>query len=200
MKPTAKHKFCRRVGSCLWGDATCPSVKRPFPAGQHGGNRRRGKMSTYGTLLMEKQKLRRFYAISEKQLRIAYARAHKGQPGLVSEKLLAILELRLDSVVYRAGLAPSVFAAKQVVNHGHILVDGKRVDRSSYQVKPGQVVAVNVEKSPAIADIAKRTDAKVPSYLEVNTEACTAKVISKPLQDEVIIPADVMKVIEYFAR
>lgn len=199
MKPTSKHKFCRRIGSCIWGDATCPSVKRPYPAGIHGPNKRRGKISTYGALLLEKQKLRNFYNISEKQLRISYAKSRKGT-GKTTEKLIQALELRLDSFVYRAGLAPSIFAAKQAVNHGHVLVDGKRLDRNSYQVQVGQVVSISAEKSPAIADIAKKTDTQVPAYIKVNNDACTAELVSRPVEDEVTVPYDVMKVIEYYAR
>ena len=119
----AKHKFCRRIGQCLWGDPKCPSVKRPYAAGPHGKGRR-VKLSTYGELLLEKQKLRNYYAISEKQLRIAFAKAKSGL-GLTHEKLFRSLEMRLDALVYRAGFAPTIFAAKQIVNHGHILVNGK---------------------------------------------------------------------------
>ena len=95
----AKHKFCRRVGQCIWGDATCPSVKRPYAAGPHGKGRR-VKLSTYGELLMEKQKLKNYYAISEKQLQIAYAKAKAGI-GQAHEKLFRSLEQRLDAMVYR---------------------------------------------------------------------------------------------------
>lgn len=199
MKPTAKHKFCRRIGSCIWGDATCPSAKRPYPAGAHGANKRRGKMSTYGELLLEKQKLRNFYNISEKQLRIAYAKSRKGT-GRTTEKLMQALELRLDTFIYRAGLAPSIFAAKQAVNHGHILVDGKRLDRGSYQVKVGQTISISAEKSPAIADIAKKTDTRVPAYIQVDKDACKAVLNSKPTEDDVTIPYETMKVVEYYAR
>ncbi|MBO5689798.1 MAG: 30S ribosomal protein S4 [Lentisphaeria bacterium] len=140
----AKHKFCRRIGECLWGCPNCPTVKgkaRAFPAGPHGAKNggRRAKLTTYGELLLEKQKLRNYYAISEKQLRIAYAKAKSGT-GQTGDKLFISLETRLDAMVYRAGFAPTIFAAKQMVSHGHILVDGKRVDRSSCRVKEGQVI------------------------------------------------------------
>ena len=129
----AKHKFCRRIGSCLWGDPKCPSVKRPYAAGPHGKGKR-VKLSTYGELQLEKQKLRNYYAISEKQLQIAYAKAKAGS-GQTDEKLFRFLAQRLDALVYHAGFAPTIFAAKQIVNHGHILVDGKRIDRSSCFIK-----------------------------------------------------------------
>ena len=164
----AKHKFCRRVGQCIWGDPKCPSVKRPYAAGPHGKGRR-VKLSTYGELLMEKQKLKNYYANSEKQLRIAYAKAKAGT-GQAHEKLFRSLEQRLDAMVFRAGFAPTIFAAKQYVNHGHILVDGKRGDRASYQVREGQVISINAEKSPAIAEMAKKGNSVVPPYMEVDLD------------------------------
>ena len=122
----AKHKFCRRIGQCIWNDPSCPSVKRPMPAGPHASKGRRNKLSTYGTLLIEKQKLKNYYAVSEKHLRNAYLKAKAGL-GNTADKLFLSLELRLDAMVYRAGFAPTIFAAKQYVNHGHISVDGKKV-------------------------------------------------------------------------
>ena len=198
MKARAKHKLCRRVGSCIWGSPKCPSNKRPFPAGSTAKGRMR-KLSTYGTLLMEKQKLKAFYGVSEKQLYIAYQKAKKGE-GMANEKLLKALESRLDAIVYRSGLAPTIFAAKQFVNHRHILVDGKKVDRSSYRVKPGQVVSVNVEKAPSIALIAKNTNCEVPAYLELDKENCKVTLAREPLAEEIPCNCEVMSVIEYYAR
>jgi small subunit ribosomal protein S4 len=195
----AKHKLCRRVGQCIWNNPKCPSVRRPYPAGQHGKTGRRGKLSTYGTLLLEKQKLRKHYAISEKQLRIAYANAKKGE-GQAHEKLFRTLEQRLDSVLFRSGFAPSIFAAKQFVNHGHILIDGKRVDRASYNVKEGQVISVNAEKSPAIAEIAKNSNATVPAYLDADTETLKIILARIPEIEEIPVSVNIMSVIEYYAR
>ncbi len=197
----AKHKFCRRVGQCIWGCPNCPTVKgkaRAYAAGPHGKTRR-AKLSTYGELLIEKQKLKNYYAISEKQLQIAYAKAKSGL-GKTDEKLFAGLETRLDAVVYRAGFAPTIFAAKQFVNHGHILVDGKRVDRSSYQVKEGQVISINAEKSPAIAEIAKKSNCTVPAYLEADLENCKATLVRVPQVEEIPVNVKIMSVIEYYAR
>ena len=194
----AKHKFCRRIGQCLWGDPKCPSVKRPYAAGPHGKGRR-VKLSTYGELLMEKQKLKNYYAISEKQLQIAYAKAKAGM-GQTHEKLFRSLEQRLDALVFRAGFAPTIFAAKQMVNHGHILVDGKRVDRSSYQVREQSVISINAEKSPAIAEVAKSSNTTVPSYLEVDREALKATLVRIPAVEEIQTDVQIMSVIEYYAR
>ena len=194
----AKHKFCRRVGQCLWGDPKCPSVKRPYPAGPHGKGRR-AKLSTNGALLMEKQKLRNHYPISEKQLRIAYAKAKAGL-GQTHERLFRSLEQRLDAMVYRAGFAPTIFAAKQIVNHGHILVNGKRLDRASAIVKPGSVITINAEKSPAIAEMAKKSNNTIPPYMEVDLEALKATLVREPNLDEIPVNVQIMSVIEYYAR
>lgn len=197
----AKHKFCRRVGECIWGCPNCPTVKglaRAYPAGPHGKGRR-SKLSTYGELLLEKQKLKNYYAISEKQLQIAYAKAKSGS-GQTGEKLFCSLETRLDALVFRAGFAPTIFAAKQYVNHGHILVDGKRLDRSSCQLKEGQVISVDPAKSPAIAEIAKKGNSVIPAYLEVDQENCKATLIRQPQMDEIPVNVKIMSVIEYYAR
>ena len=199
IKVRAKHKFCRRIGECIWDDPKCPSVKRPYKAGPHGKTGRRGKLSTYGELLLEKQKLRFHYAISEKQLRIAYAKAKQGH-GQAFEKLFRSLELRLDAVAFRSGLVPTIFAAKQAVNHGHILVDGKKVDRSSYGVKPGQVVSLNTAKSESLTDLAKNSNKTIPAYLEVDRDACKCTVVREPEVEEIPVKANIMSVIEYYAR
>ncbi len=194
----AKHKFCRRIGQCLWGDPKCPSVKRPYAAGPHGKGRR-VKLSTYGELLLEKQKLRNYYAISEKQLRIAFAKAKSGL-GLTHEKLFRSLEMRLDALVYRAGFAPTIFAAKQIVNHGHILVDGKRVDRSSCVIKEGQVITIDAAKSPAAAEAAKKSNSIVPPYMEVDLDNLKATLVRAPQLEEIPVPVKIMSVVEYYAR
>ena len=194
----AKHKFCRRIGQCLWGDPKCPSVKRPYAAGPHGKGRR-VKLSTYGELLLEKQKLRNYYAISEKQLRIAFAKAKSGL-GLTHEKLFRSLEMLLDALVYRAGFAPTIFAAKQIVNHGHILVDGKRVDRSSCVIKEGQVISIDAAKSPAAAEAAKKSNNVVPPYMEVDLDNLKATLVRAPQLEEIPVPVKIMSVVEYYAR
>lgn len=195
----AKHKLCRRVGKCIWDNPKCPSVKRPYPAGTQGKGGRRKKLSTYGELLMEKQKLKGHYGISEKQLLLAYKKAKKGE-GQTNEKLFVNLETRLDALVYRSGLAPSIFAAKQFINHGHIYVDGKRVDRSSFILREGQVISINAEKSPSIAEVAKNTNTTVPAYLEVDQENLKVTLIRKPQVEENPVDAQIMSVIEYYAR
>lgn len=198
-KQGAKHKLCRRLGGCVWGSPKCPSVKRPYSAGQHGNTRRRTKLSTYGELLLEKQRLRAHYSLNESQLRFIYKKARAGA-GSTPEKLLSFCEMRLASLVYRSGLAPSIFAAKQAVCHRHILVDGEIVDRSSCRVKPGQVISVNAQKSPAIASIAKTSDVILPPYIEVDRENCRATLTREPMLDEIPANVEIMRVVEYYAR
>lgn len=197
----AKHKFCRRIGQCIWGSPKCPSAKRPYPAGSHGKTGRKKKLSTYGELLMEKQKLRMHYAISEEQLRVTYKRAQKGL-GETGERLARFLEQRLDAVLFRAGFAPTIFAAKQATTHGHILVNGKKVDRPSFMVKEGFEVSINPERSPAIAEAARAaaTNVTVPAYLQVDTEALKITLIRVPEIEEIPHGVKIISVIEYYAR
>ena len=209
-----KHTLCRRVGYCLWGKPNCPTNSRTikdrngndvqtkdrtYPAGQHGPTKRRGKLSTYGELLLEKQKLRTFYDVSEKQLRFIYENANKSE-GITGDLLNAALEMRLMTVVYRSGLAPTIFAARQIVSHGHILVDGEIVDRASYRLKPGQVVSINEQKSPIIASIAKGSDAILPSYLGREKGELKVTVLHAPQPEEIQNNVDVTKVVEFYAR
>jgi small subunit ribosomal protein S4 len=199
VKGQPKHKLCRRIGFCIWDNPKCPSVKRPYPAGSHGKTGRKKKLSTYGELLLEKQKLREHYGISEKQLVIAYKKAKKGE-GRAHEKLFRNLEMRLDAVVFRSGFAPSIYAAKQFVNHRHILVDGEKVDRSSYRVKEGQVISINSEKSPSIAETAKNNNTNPPAYLEVDKEQLKVTALRNPELEEIPVNVEIMRVIEYYAR
>lgn len=197
----AKHKLCRRVGFCLWGMKNCPTVKheRNYPAGQRGKTARRNKLTTYGEMMLEKQKLRGHYALTEKQLRSAFIAAKKIE-GKTNEILMQHIESRLVSAVYHAGFAPTIFAAKQFVSHRHILVDGKIVDRGSYLLRPGQVISINAEKSPSIAAIAKGVDTTAPAYFEVDKENLKAVFSRLPLLEEIPFQVEAMRVVEYYAR
>lgn len=209
-----KHTLCRRIGQCIWGMPNCPtnsrviksregsestSTPRAYPAGQHGPTKRRGKLSTYGELLLEKQKLRTFYDLSEHQLQFIYKKAKQGE-GITGDKLLRLLEMRLMTVVYRGGLTNTIFAARQAVSHRHILVDGKIVDRASYIVKPGQVVSINSERSPMLATIAKGIDIPLPPYLQKDKEECKVTVTHEPLPEEISTNVTISRVVEYYAR
>src|SRR2546421_7088678 len=137
-----KHRICRRVGAAVCGRPNCPSNKRPYPPGQHGQGRRR--LSEYHLRLLEKQKLRAMYGVTETQFRRYFAEANR-HTGVTGEELLRLLETRLDAIVLRLGFAQTMRQARQLVSHGHILLDGKRVDVPSATVRPGQTV----EASPA---------------------------------------------------
>ncbi len=210
----AKHTLCRRVGQCIWGMPNCPtnsrtvkktdgreetSTPRAYPAGQHGPNRRRSKLSTYGELLLEKQKLRTFYDLTEHQLRFVYQKSKVGE-GTTGDKLIRNLEMRLASIVYRSGLAKTIWAARQLVSHRHVSVDGKIVDRASYRLQPGQVLSINAQRSPVICEIAKGNDSVVPDYLQKDQEACKVTIAREPLPEEIKVDVDIMKVIEFYAR
>ena len=195
----AKHKMCRRLGYCIWGAAKCPSAKRPYAAGQQGKNAKKKKLSTYGVMMQEKQKLKAHYCLTEKQLRNIFLEA-KRRPGQTNEVLMQLIELRLVSAVYHAGFAPTIFAAKQYVAHRHILVDGKIVDRPSYQLKPGQVLSVNVEKSAKIAEAIKAIDFVVPAYFESNKDDMKVTILREPMIDEIPAKVETMRVVEDYAR
>ena len=195
----AKHKLCRRLGYCIWNMPKCPSVKRPYAAGLQGKNRKKSKLSTYGVMMQEKQKLKAHYALTESQLRNIFLVA-KRKEGRTNEILMQHIELRLDAAVYHSGFAPTIFAAKQFVSHRHILVDGKIVDRPSYRLKPGQVLSINAEKSPKIAEIARDVNSTIPPYFETNKEQLKVTVLREPMIEEIPVQVEAMRVVEYYAR
>ena len=198
----AKHKLCRRIGYCVWDMPNCPTVKgkkRDYAAGQQGKAAKRKKLSTYGEMMQEKQKLKAHYALTENELRLAFYAAKK-MDGQTNVRLMQRLEARLDAVVFRAGFAPTIFAAKQAVNHRHILVNGKIVDRGSYLLKPGAVITLNAEKSPKLAEIAKGITSTVPAYLESDKEALKITFAREPMIEEIPVRVEAMRVVEYYAR
>lgn len=195
----AKHKLCRRLGYCIWNMPKCPSVKRPYAAGLQGKNRKKSKLSTYGVMMQEKQKLKAHYALTESQLRNLFIVA-KRKEGRTNEILMQHIEMRLDATVYHSGIAPTIFAAKQFVAHRHILVDGKIVDRPSFRLKPGQVVSINAEKSPKVAEIARDVNSTIPPYYETNKEELKVTVLREPIIEEIPVQVEAMRVVEYYAR
>ena len=148
-RTSAKYKIDRRMGENIWGRPKSPVNKREYGPGQHG-QRRKNKLSDFGTQLRAKQKLKGYYGdLTEKQFRKIYGEAERVR-GDTGEMLVGLLERRLDAVVYRAKFVPTIFAARQFVNHGHVMVNGKRVNIASYRVKEGDVIAVR-EKSRQMA-------------------------------------------------
>lgn len=199
---SAKHKIDRRLGVNLWGRAKSPINRREYGPGQHG--QRRKKPTDYGTQLMAKQKLKGYYGnISEKQFHKYYEEAQRRR-GDTSENLIQLLERRLDAVVYRMKLVPTVFAARQFVNHGHIKVNGRRVNIPSYQVKDGDVIEVR-EKSrelPLVLEAVSSGERDVPDYLTVDHAARKGTFVRSPGLADVPYPVQMEPnlVIEFYSR
>jgi len=199
----AKHKLDRRMGQNIWGRPKSPVNRREYGPGQHG-QRRKGKLSDFGVQLRAKQKLKGYYAnISERQFRGIYAEAIrlKGDSGA---HLIGLLERRLDAVVYRAKFVPTMFAARQFINHGHVKVNGRRVNISSARLKAGDVVEVK-EKSRQLALVLEANalaERDVPDYLEVDHGKMTAKLARVPTLGEVPYPVQMEPhlVVEYYSR
>ena len=199
----AKHKIDRRLGQNIWGRPKSPVNRREYGPGQHG-QRRKGKMSDFGTQLRAKQKVKGYYGnISEKQFRRYYHEAVriKGDSG---ENLIGLLERRLDAVVYRAKFVATVFAARQFVNHGHVKVNGRRVNIASYQVKVGDVIEVK-EASKQLAfvlEASQLAERDTPDYVEVDHSKMTAKFIRVPALADVPYPVQMEPslVIEFYSR
>jgi small subunit ribosomal protein S4 len=202
-RTSAKHKIDRRMGENIWGRPKSPVNKREYGPGQHG-QRRKNKLSDFGTQLRAKQKLKGYYGdITEKVFRRFYAEAER-QKGDTGENLVGLLERRLDAVVYRAKFVPTVFAARQFVNHGHVTVNGKRVNIGSYRVKEGDVIAVR-DRSKQLAIVLEAValaERDVPDYIEVDHSKMTATYIRQPKLSDVPYPV-VMEpnlVVEYYAK
>ncbi len=199
----AKYKIDRRMGQNVWGRPKSPVNKREYGPGQHG-QRRKGKLSDYGVQLRAKQKLRGYYGnISEKQFRGIYQEAIRMR-GDSGAHLIGLLERRLDAVVYRAKFVPTVFAARQFVNHGHVKVNGRRVNIPSFRCKVGDVIEVKeVSRQMALVLEARALGERdVPDYLEVDDGKLSAKLVRIPALGDV--PYAVMMephlVVEYYSR
>jgi small subunit ribosomal protein S4 len=190
------------MGENIWGRPKSPVNQRQYGPGQHG-QRRKSKVSDFGLQLRAKQKLKGYYGnITEKQFRGIYDEAAR-RKGNTSENLIGLLESRLDAVVYRAKFVPTPFAARQFVNHGHVLVNDKRVNIASYRVKPGDVVSVR-ERSHNMALVLEAVvsgEREVPDYMEVDTKKLSVKFIRIPELAEVpyAVKMEPNLVIEYYA-
>lgn len=199
----AKHKLDRRMGQNVWGRSKSPIHKRNYGPGQHG-QRRKGKMSDFGTQLQAKQKLKGYYGnISEKQFLSIYKEASRLK-GDTSENLIALLEVRLDAVVYRAKFVPTVFAARQFISHGHIRVNGRRVNIPSYRLRVGDVVEV-ADQSKQLAIVLEALqlpERDVPDYIEVDENKKTARISRVPSFSDVPyqVQMEPNLVIEFYSR
>ncbi len=202
-------RLCRREGVKLYlkgqkcYSPKCPIEKRNYPPGMHGPKQRyRRKMSDYGLQLREKQKVRRIYGVLERQFR-RYFREAQRQPGMTGENLLRLLERRLDNVVYRMGFADSRAQARQLVSHGHFMVNGRRTNIPSYLVKPGDVISVRPEsrKREYFKYLPELMAGKqVVEWLEVNPDELTGRVVSLPERHQIDIPVNEQLVVEFYSR
>ena len=199
----AKYKIDRRMGENIWGRPRSPFNKREYGPGQHG-QRRKGKATDFGTQLKAKQKVKGYYGnISERQFHKYYVEALRLK-GDSSANLIGLLERRLDAVIYRAKFVPTVFASRQFINHGHIKVDGRRVNIPSYRVKVGQVVEIK-EKSRQmnlVLESQALTERDVPDYIDVDTSKMTAKLARIPVFTDVpyAVQMEPHLVVEYYSR
>jgi len=200
---TSKYKLDRRMGENIWGRPKSPVNTREYGPGQHG-QRRRQKISDFGTQLRAKQKLKGYYGnITEKQFRRTYhdASRRKGDTG---ENLIGLLESRLDAIVYRAKFVPTVFASRQFVNHGHIKVNGTRTNIPSYRCKPGDLIEVsNKGKSMALLlEAIQSPERDVPEYLDVDHTKMTAGYVRVPALNDVPYPVHMEPnlVVEYYSK
>lgn len=199
-----KAKIQRRFGEVLISRTKYSKIleKRPYPAGQHGKDKtfRSGRRSDYGTQLNEKQKLSFIYNIRETQMRRYFKRALR-MPGNTGSNLLVLLERRLDNIVYRGGLAATIFAARQIVTHGHVLVDGQRVDLPSFQVAPGMVITVTeaMRKNVHVLEAMESSIFNL-DYISVSREQFTVSMTRLPDRSELVLPINEALIVEYYNR
>ena len=202
-RSSAKYKIDRRMGQNIWGRPKSPVNRREYGPGQHG-QRRKSKLSDYGVQLKAKQKLKGYYGdISEKQFRGVYQEAirMKGDSGA---NLIGLMERRLDAVIYRAKFVPTIFAARQFVNHGHIKVNGRRVNIPSFKVKVGDVVEIKEasKQLPLVLEAVALGERDVPDYIEADHSKLSAKLTRIPGLGEVPYPVmmEPHLIVEYYSR
>lgn len=199
-----KARVQRRFGELLIPRAKYQKIleNRAYPPGDHGKEKqyRSGRRSDYSLQLDEKQKLAYVFNVRDRQLRNYYKKADQ-MPGPTGDNLLILLERRLDNAVVRAGFAATVWAARQIVGHGHVLVNGRRVDLPSYQVKPGDVISLHdrMKKNVHVLEWIEQ-GGTAPAYMSVDTDNLTATVLRIPERREVPIPVDIQLVVEYYNR
>jgi small subunit ribosomal protein S4 len=202
-RATAKYKLDRRVGESVWGRPKSPVNKRSYGPGQHG-QRRAKKLSDYGTQLHAKQKLKGYYGnITERQFHKYYVEAAR-RPGDTGENMIGLLERRLDAVVYRAKFVPTPFAARQLVSHGHVKVNGRRVTIPSYQVKEGDSIELSAKgKDMALVlEAARSAERDVPDYVDADHGKMSAKFLRTPKLGDVPYASQMQPhlIVEFYSR
>lgn len=198
----SKYKICRRLGVSLWGSAKDPVHKRSYPPGQHGllGQKRK---TVHGIQLQAKQKLKGYYNITEKQFKNLYLKARQ-QKGNVTENFVGLLERRLDAVVYRLNLAPTIFAARQLVTHKHVLVNGKLLNIPSYLVTPNDVIELkkSSQEITICMEAVQKQERAIPSYLTFDIKKMQGSFVSVPVLADIPY-ATVMEphfVVEFYSK
>lgn len=196
-------KIVRRLGTMLPGLTRKEADRKPYAPGQHGQSRARRRTSDYRRRLEEKQKVRFYYGVTENQLRRAFAHAAR-EPGVTGDALLARLERRLDNVVFRLGFAPTIPAARQLVSHGHVKVNGKRVNRSAFLVDPGETIALGArarEMPSVVESVDHGPQVRMPSYLALEPDdPFVGRVIGTPARGDVPFIVDQAAIVEFYAR
>ena len=202
-RTAAKHKIDRRMGENIWGRPKSPVNRREYGPGQHG-QRRKAKLSDFGIQLRAKQKLKGYYGdLTEKQFRRIFSEAERIR-GDTGENLVGLLESRLDALIYRAKFVPTMFAARQFINHGHILVNGRKVNIASYRVNEGDKIEVR-EKSkqiPLVMEAVALAERDVPEYVSVDHSKMSANFVRTPAVSDVPYPV-IMEpnlVVEFYAK
>jgi small subunit ribosomal protein S4 len=202
-RTAAKHKIDRRMGENIWGRPKSPVNRREYGPGQHG-QRRKAKLSDFGIQLRAKQKLKGYYGdLTEKQFRRIFSEAERIR-GDTGENLVGLLESRLDALIYRAKFVPTMFAARQFINHGHILVNGRKVNIASYRVNEGDSIEVR-EKSkqiPLVMEAVALAERDVPEYVSVDHSKMSANFVRTPAVSDVPYPV-IMEpnlVVEFYAK
>ena len=193
------YKKSRHLGFSLLENGK-ELTKRPYAPGQHGNDKKRGKASEYKMQLMEKQKVRLMYGVNEKQFKLTFAKAAK-MKGIHGENFLKLLESRLDNVVYRMGLAQTRKAARQIVNHGHILVNGEKVNIPSYQVTPGDVISVKESSlnHKAILESLEKTT-KTVEYVDFDKKKMSGTYVRMPERSELSLDIKESMIVEFYNK
>jgi small subunit ribosomal protein S4 len=193
-------KKMRGLGTDLPGLSRKSTAKRPYPPGQHGNARRRGKDSEYKKQLVEKQKLRFNFGVHERHLRKLMEEARRS--GDSGTKLLELLESRLDNIVFRAGFAATIPGARQLVNHGHVTVDGRKMDRASYRVKVGEKISISpkAKNFAVVSECWKHPAHERPGWMINEAQKMEIELTSVPSKDTLLFPVDVNLVLEYYAK
>lgn len=201
-------RLCRREGEKLFLKGKrcftekCALERKAYPPGEHGVGRRRRRSSEYATQLREKQKVKRIYGVGEKQFRTLFSKATRVK-GITGENLLISLEARLDNIVYRLGFAPSRKAARQLVRHRHVLVDGATVDIPSYQLSPGQEVAISVQAQdmPVVREaVADRKGKDLLSWLGVDYDNCVGRMLERPNRADIPLAVQEQLIVELYSK